>query len=192
MSKRQFSMREYYIKLYENHRPLLSFKGTTFSEWAAWKSESLPRLLSLLGDFPEKVDPSPETEYSLEQDGIIRERVVFDTEEFMSLPAIVLRPKEMKPDGTNPAIVCSHGHGRFGKDPVSGIRRTQGMVDDIEAMNYDYAWQMAKAGFLTIAPDLRNFGERSDGGNPYPGRDICNVNFIIGALGGMYTLTRNI
>ena len=51
---------------------------------------------------------------------------------------------------------------------------------------------MARHGFLTIMPDLRVFGERSDGGDPYPGRDLCNVHFIRGMILGVYTLTLNI
>ena len=58
--------------------------------------------------------------------------------------------------------------------------------------NYNYAEQMARRGFLTISPDLRCFGERSDGSDPYPGRDRCNVHFVRGAVMGIYTLTLNI
>lgn len=190
MSRRQYSISEYFQNLYKNHRPQLSFNGESKADWQAWRQEALPRLLSLLGEFPDAVDAMPEIEYSVEEDGIIRERVALDTEEHMSVPAIVLRPRDMKPDGSNAAIVCSHGHGHFGKDVVAGIRRTQAMVDQINTMNYDYAYRMAKEGFLTIAPDLRNFGERC--GREYPGKDRCNVNFIIGAMGGIYTLTGNI
>jgi len=40
--------------------------------------------------------------------------------------------------------------------------------------------------------DLRVFGERRDGLDPFPGRDPCNVNFIKGGDPGIYTLTLNI
>ena len=110
----------------------------------------------------------------------------------MSVPAVVLRPADMKPDRSNPAIICSHGHGAYGKEPVAGNRSTPELRDNIARHQYDYGWQMAKAGFLTISPDLRVFGERADGGNPYPGRDKCNVHFIRGAILGIWTLTLNI
>ena len=35
-------------------------------------------------------------------------------------------------------------------------------------------------------------GERSDGGDPYPGRDKCNVHFIRGMIASIYTLTLNV
>jgi len=98
----------------------------------------------------------------------------------------------MKTDSKNPAILCSHGHGPWGKDTVAGIRGGSDYIQNIKEHNYNYGEQMAKAGFLTISPDLRVFGERRDGMDPFPGRDACNVNFIKGALLGVYTLTLNI
>ena len=116
---------------------------------------------------------------------------MFDSEEDMSVPCQVLIPKGMRADGTNPAILCSHGHGRFGKDPVAGLVSTPEHQADIDLMNYDYAAQMARAGFLTLTPDLRGFGERRDGDDPL-GRDTCNVNFLKGGIMGLYPLTLNV
>lgn len=192
MSKRNFSMKTYWEEKFKNWKPTLSFNGNSKEDWYDWNKEADRKLLELLGKFPKKVDLNAEVEYKVEEGDLIRERVVFDTEEFMSVPCQILRQKRMKPDKSNPAILCSHGHGRFGKDPVAGIRSSPEHEKDIKVMNYNYAEQMAKAGFLTIAPDLRVFGERSDGNDPFPGRDKCNVNFIKGAILGSYTLTLNI
>ncbi len=148
--------------------------------------------MELLGRWPEPAPLDAEVIVSTEEDGIIRERVVFDVEEHMSVPAVVLRPAEMAENGSNAAIVCSHGHGQFGKEPVAGNRTAPGYVSDIERMNYDYGWQMAKHGYLTISPDLRVFGERSSEGTMVGSRDKCNVHFIRGAILGIYTLTLNI
>ena len=38
----------------------------------------------------------------------------------MSVPCQVLIPKGEQPQGGFPAILCCHGHGKFGKDPVAG------------------------------------------------------------------------
>jgi len=192
MKQRNFSMKYYWEKIAENWEPLLKFKGTTKQEFEEWHSEALKKLEELLGEYPKKVELNAEVQYSVEDGDLIRERVVFDSEEFMSVPCIVLKPKNMKSDKSNPAILCSHGHGKFGKDPVAGMRSNPEMENDIKLMNYNYAEIMAKAGFLTISPDLRVFGERSDGQNPFPGRDKCNVNFIKGAILGILTLTLNI
>ena len=98
----------------------------------------------------------------------------------------------MAANGKNAAIVCAHGHGRYGKDPIAGIRSSAGMVEEIERHNYDYGLQMAKAGYLTLCPDLRGFGERRDGVDPFPGRDACNVNYLRGTMLGRSPLTLNI
>ncbi len=192
MTKRNFSMQTYWEKIMEDWTPLLKFKGKTRKDWEKWYKQAYPKFVELLGTFPEPVKLEAEVESSVIDGDLIRERVVFNSEEFMSVPCQVLRPKSMEADKSNPAILCSHGHGPFGKDAVAGIRSSPGHVANIVEHNYNYAEQMAKAGFLTITPDLRVFGERRDGDNPFPGRDPCNINFIKGAMIGIYTLTLNI
>jgi dienelactone hydrolase len=192
MIKRNFSMLNYWLNKIKDFEPELSFKGSTSREWEEWKRKAYPKFLELLGEFPQKVKLEAEVEYSVEEGDLIRERVVFNSEEFMSVPCQVLRPKDMKADKTNAAIICSHGHGPYGKDSVAGIKSSAAHVSDIKEYNYNYGEQMARAGFLTISPDLRAFGERRDGEDPFPGRDACNVNFLKGAMMGIYTLTLNI
>ena len=189
---RNFSMQVYWERLTEGYEPQLTFKGATHADWETWREKAHPKYLELLGPFPDAVDPEPDVEYAVEDDGLIRERVVLRTEEHMWVPCQVLRPAGMRPDGTNPAILCSHGHGPFGKDPVAGVRSSAEMEDNIRQNNYNYGEQMARAGYLTICPDLRVFGERSDRIEHIVGRDRCNVNFIKGALLGIYPLTLNI
>jgi pimeloyl-ACP methyl ester carboxylesterase len=192
MSNRNFSMQNYWMQRVKNWGPSLSFKGKSRQEWDEWRKAAYPKFLELLGEFPKKVELQAEVEYSVEEGDLIRERVVFNSEEYMSVPCIVLKPKTMKSNHKNAAIICSHGHGPFGKDAVAGIRSSSEHERNIEELNYNYGEQMAKAGYLTISPDLRGFGERRDGADPFPGRDACNVNFIKGSIMGIYTLTLNI
>jgi len=192
MAKRNFSMINYFNKMAEKWVPLLTFQGSTMSEFEDWQAKASEKFFELLGDFPEPVAPEPEIIYSVEEDGIIRERVIFDSEENMSVPCVVLRPTDMPADGQNAAILCSHGHGPYGKEPVAGNKSSAGLRDQIAAHQYNYGEIMARAGYVTLSPDLRVFGERSDGGNPYPGRDRCNVHFLRGAMWGVYTLMLNI
>lgn len=192
MARRQFSMVEYFNKRAQEWAPLLSFRGQTVADWQAWREKAYAKFVELLGEFPKPVELAPDVIYSIREGDLIRERVVFDAEEFMSVPCVVLRPADMRADGKGRAILCSHGHGPFGKEPVAGNRSTPELEENIARHHYNYAEEMARHGFLTISPDLRVFGERSDGGNPYPGRDKCNVHFIRGAIMGIYTLTLNI
>ena len=192
MANRNFSMIEYFNRRSKDWKPALHFDGHTPCDWQTWRERALPKLLELLGEFPRKVDLNAEVVYAVEEDGLIRERVIFDSEDIMSVPCAVLRPTDMPADRRGRAILCSHGHGPFGKEPVAGVCATPELRANIEKHNYNYGEQMARCGFLTLAPDLRNFGERGDGGKPYPNRDICNVNFLRGAILGVYTLTLNI
>lgn len=192
MAKRIFSQMEYWNLKAEGHRPKLSFSMAGHQGWKEWSEEGYQKLLELLGDFPEKVDPDYEIQYSEADGEIVRERVVFNTERYMSIPCILLRPRDMKKDGSNPAILCVHGHGEYGKDAVAGVKSTRDMEGAIREANYNYGEQMARAGFLTLCPDLRGFGERRDSYDPIPGRDSCNVNFIKGALFASYPMTLNI
>ncbi len=192
MKERNFSMNRYWMYRIRNWVPELAFKGKTKEDWEEWRSKAYPKLLELLGEFPEKVDLNAEVLYSVEDNGIIREKVIFDSEEFMSVPCYVLRPKDMKPDGSNPAIVCSHGHGPYGKDAVAGVRGSAGHEQDIREHNHNYAEQMARAGFLTIVPGVRVYGEKTDGPRPFGNSDPCDVNYVKGSILGIYTLTLNI
>jgi len=193
MTQRNFSMQTYWEAITESWKPLLSFEGNTQAQWAAWREEALPKYLELLGGFPQEVPLDAEVVYSVEDGDLIRERVVLQTEEFMSVPCIVLRPKEMQSDGSNAAILCSHGHGPYGKDPVAGVRASAEHEAQIVQHNYNYGEQMARAGFLTLSPDLRAFGERRDmWGYGMPGEAYCNSTFVRGALLGLYPLMLNI
>jgi Abhydrolase family len=192
VAHRNFSMVEYFNRRAADWQPLLSFRGQTKEDWADWRQRALAKYMELLGEFPKPVDLAAEVIYASREDGLIRERVVFDSEEFMSVPCVVLRPADMPADKSGRAIVCSHGHGPFGKEPVSGNATTPELRANIEMHHYNYGQEMARHGYMTIGPDLRVFGERSDGGDPYPGRDKCNVHFVRGALMGIYTLTLNI
>lgn len=192
MSEQSFFLYDMWNEIAKNHKPLLSFRhaGITFEEWHKAAHE---KLLELLGDFPEKVELEPVIEYSENQGEYIRQRVVFNADKYMKIPCYVLIPANRKLGEKLPAIVCSHGHGPFGKDPVAGVEGSGAHTAEIAKMNYNYAEQMAKAGFVTIAPDLRGFGERREYIEATStGRDLCNINFIKGALLGIYPLTLNI
>ena len=192
MANRDFSMVEYFNRIAAKHTPELSFKGKTKQDWQAWRRKAHKKYMELLGEFPKPSPLNAEVVYSIEDSGLIREKVVFDSEEFMSVPCVVLKPADMPSDKTGRAILCSHGHGPFGKEPVAGNASNPQLKANIAQHNYNYGEQMARAGFLTLSPDLRVFGERDDGGNPYPGRDKCNVHFVRGMVMGIWTLTLNI
>ncbi|MFH1613842.1 MAG: alpha/beta hydrolase family protein [Planctomycetota bacterium] len=198
--KRNFSMIEYFNRKAAAIKPRCRFEGKTRQDFERWHGELLGEVKRLLGPMPEAGELNAEVVWEIEEDGLIKRRVIFDSEADMSVPALLFIPKDKK--GKLPAILCNHGHGRFGKDSVMGVRSgfDKRREEEIDSFNYDYGLQMAGHGYITMAIDWRVFGERSDNRDPYgddnreayPGRDKCNVQFIRGALMGRYLLALDI
>ena len=186
-------MVNYFIEREREIKPKFSFRGKTRKDFLIWKKAFKRKLIELLGEWPKPVPLKPRIIEKIEKENYIREKVIFDSERYASIPAYLFIPKGLKKGERRPGLLCCHGHGPYGKDSVAGI--TSGEKDRIENIrfhNYNYAEQFAKKGYLTIAPDWRCFGERSDGGNPYPGTDKCNIHFIRGLIMGINLLTLNI
>ena len=178
-------------KLYRRIKPALSFHAETKEEFEEWKSKLKSKIKELLGEFPKPAPLDPELLSSEDADEFVREKWLIQSEQDCYVPLYLLVPKDG--EKKKPAILCAHGHGPYGKDPVAGVhfndpeRKVQ-----IARNNYNYGEQMAEAGFITIVPDWRSFGERIAYHNPYPGRDICNVHFIQHLILGETLLGANI
>ena len=147
---------------------------------AAWRERCRARLGSLLGPLPAAVPLELETLESTSCDGYRRDRVVFDSEETMSVPAYLLVPEGRRSPG--PAVLAVHGHGP-GKDRVCGLDPTAGPGDD-------YAVALVRRGYVVLAPDLRCFGERQDW-NP-PDHYACDTNLVHAVMAGVAPLTQNL
>ncbi len=193
MANRNFSVIEYFNHRCAEIQPRLHFAGRTQQDWQTWRADLLAELKNLLGELPRPVPLAADVVWQVVEDGIIKQRVVFDCEEHMSVPGLLYIPEARKPDQRLPAILCCHGHGPYGKEAVMGVHYNDpARKQHTAGCNYDYGLQMARAGYVTFAVDWRAFGERRDDGNPYPGRDPCNVHFIRGQLLGLNLLTLNI
>jgi dienelactone hydrolase len=145
-----------------------------------WRDRRRARLEELLGPLPIRVRPDLETLETVHCDGYRREKIVFDTESTMSVPAYLLIPDSRQFPG--PAVLAIHGHGP-GKDLVCGLAET-------EAPNGDYAVQLVRRGYVVLAPDLRCFGERADW-NP-PDHYACDTNLVHAVMAGWRPLTQNL
>ena len=155
-------------------------------DFGCWQHELLAAARATLGRMPDKVPLNAEIQAEWREDGLIKQRVIFDVEQGLSVVAYVFRPENLR--SRLPAILACHGHGPFGKEPVMGNRSTPQLSAEIVNHNYDYGLQMALAGFAVIAIDWRGFGERDDRRKPnfndvdvqHPGtkRDLCNLHYL--------------
>jgi dienelactone hydrolase len=149
---------------------------------SAWVERCHKRLLDLLGPEPEPVPLDFETLESVQCDGYRRDRVVFDSEDTMSVPAYLLVPDDRRDAPPGAAVLACHGHGP-GKSQVVGLEHT-------DMPNADYGLQLARRGYVVLAPDLRCFGERLDW-NP-DDHYACDTNLVHAAMAGWNPLTQNI
>jgi dienelactone hydrolase len=145
-----------------------------------WRERCRTRLGRLLGPSPPRVPLELETTESVACDGYRRDRIVFDTEETMSVPSYLLVPTGRIQPG--PAVLAAHGHGP-GKALVCGLAETP-------APNGDYAVQLVRRGYVVLAPDMRCFGERQDW-NP-PENYACDTNLVHAVMAGESPLAQNL
>lgn len=195
MAARSFSSTDYYDSRCAAIEPLFAFDASNLTEARQWRIRANAKARDLLGEMPESVPLEAETVESVDLGHYVREKVIFDSDAHSSVPAYVLIPKHL--DHPAPALLCLHGHGP-GKDVVAGVtdadhRNTQeNKLLCIQQQNCDYARQFAQRGYVTMAIDMRCFGERADESDWLQGRDKCSVQFLRGCLLGIYALTLNL
>jgi dienelactone hydrolase len=117
-------------------------------------SLSRARLLELLGVTPAAPPPlAPEQMERVDLGDVIREKVTYAVEPGERVPAYVFLPKQA---GRHPAVLCHHQHGgqfEVGMLGPAGLGSTE---------DQHYALELARRGYVTIAPDALAFGERQD------------------------------
>jgi dienelactone hydrolase len=180
-----------------HHTPTNRFKGRTVSDFQQWKKTTYPKVLATLGDSPKKVPLRPELMAEWEHDDLIKQRWLIDVHPYISATFLVARPKDLAKGEKRPAILCCHGHGQFGKEPVMGNDTSSELRTSIANHSYNYGHVMAKKGFVTFAIDWMGFGERNDSQKPNflnvaVGRDWCNLYYLHATMLGTTSIALNV
>lgn len=191
-----FSPQEMFIRMAGEHVPEHAFSKHqgTFSEW---KDAALPDVLRTLGRWPEAVPANPEFQAEWLDRGVRKRRYWIDVGPHASAALQVNLPGDLTGGEKRPALLCWHGHGTHGKDPVMGNAGSDAVKEDIRIYNYDYGHQMAEKGFVTYAIDWIGCGERGDALKPHflstaAGRDWCNLYYLHATMLGMTSLSINL
>lgn len=197
MTTRNLSPQQMFIRMALEHKPSCRFAGRTPAAFTAWKKKVKPLVLATLGRFPERVAPDPELVADWIEDGLHKQRWLIEVQPHLSASCQINRPEGLGKREKRPAILCWHGHGAFGKEPVMGNASSPELAANIKAYNYDYGRQMAQAGFITFAIDWIGAGERNDSRKPHylshnNGRDWCNLYYLHATMLGMTSLSINV
>lgn len=129
--------------------PRFSLRGLPVKELEANRpvyQEQIKNLLRLPA-FPRDFSARIKILERVELPGVYREKITLETEPGLWIPFYLFIPKNQA--GRSPLILVIHGHS-------AGKIETAGLVDSYQQRN---ALELAKADFVTLAPDLRGFGE---------------------------------
>ena len=164
-----FSSIEYYRSIYRDSRAALELaqdKGL-MPEWREKVARSLYGVLGLANSRP--VPLNPKVTFLGQRKGYRIERVVFSSERYADVPALMLIPDGVSAENPAPAVLCLHGNVPGAKEELAGETGLNPLAaEGLALYNDDYARDLAQRGFITFAIDLRDSGERKHW-EPYVG-----------------------
>jgi hypothetical protein len=150
----------YTRKLHDAAPLQLTFRAETRKEAEAWQKKLRPKILELVGGFPDKRSPlASQTLEVREFPAYRREKFVFQSRPGLYVLGYLLTPKAGKPPYA--AIVTLPGHER-GVDDLVGIdEKGQDRTEKV-GYQYDYAIQAVEHGMASVAIEPIAFGCRRD------------------------------
>ena len=153
--------------------------------------------MATLGNTPARVAPNPRLLAEWEHDGLTKQRWLIDAGKHISATFLINYPQGLSADEKRPTLLCWHGHGAFGKEPVMGNVSSPAVQANLDVHNYNYGHQMAMNGFITYAIDWIGGGERNDSNKPNwhtqnVTRDWCNLYYLHATMLGTTSLAINV
>jgi len=167
------------------------FRGTTATAARQWQQSFRKRLSELLGSV------QPPKKWAVKLQSVTRfvdhtrYELSLRSAGVSSVPVYLLIPKEVSSDRPAPGVLCVHGHGKYGNDPVVGRTDLPGVEADIAHANYDYGLQFVRRGYVVVAPCLIPFGRRVDR-SKYGRSDPCSVTFVRMQAYGLLPIASNL
>ena len=159
------------------------FRGTTAEECRAWQEAFRSKLTQLLGEFTPPSKWSVEEESRREFKDHVRHELLLKAPGVPSLPLYLLLPRHGENSAKRAAVLCVHGHGKYGHHPVAGRtdfaagEMSAGVSQAIERANYAYGLEFVRRGYVVVAPCMIPFGRRLDR-ERYGNTDPCAVIFV--------------
>lgn len=197
---RNLSMWQYHLRQIDDLPPVVDPRADVHDDasLSAWQSTFRGQLHERLAPWPDEVslqlevaEPTPADG----DDGFRRHRVHCRVEQHLDLSAWLLVPDDLAAPA--PAVLAVHGHGPdpwlydAGADAVVGPDPGDPEVARaLRAQCAPFGAELARAGFVVLAPDLRGFGARSDG---WPsGHHLCDLELTQHVARGALPLTGHV
>jgi len=138
--------------------PRTRFAAQTPAQVIQWQTRMRKELAGRLGFLDQAVvAPEPVIEQEVDRGSYVRRRVVTRTTPHTRMPMYVLIPKA----GRRPlaCVLALHGHG-YGVKDIVGLWEDGGERLEPDGYHKDFGCELAKHGFLVVAPEISCFGER--------------------------------
>jgi dienelactone hydrolase len=136
-----------------------AFTAKTEAAVRAWQKRARAALARTLGFLDQKRVPlAPKTVERVDRQAHVRHKVILRTTANSLMPTYLLIPKNAP--APMPCVLALHGHG-YGVRDIVGIRQDNTDRDAPEGYHDDFGVQLAKHGFVVIAPEISCFGERT-------------------------------
>lgn len=165
---RSFDPLEHYRALYQNTPRPLAFQPGDLDNFEKWHLDLVEALTEKLGGFPsEKVPLRPEVIEEEETLEWRRLKVVYDSDDGVSVPAHLLLPRSQEAGGSDdgtrprPAVIALHGHG-YGANDLVGLDPEGRPRQGDPGYHKDFALSLVQRGFVVLVPEQAGFGERRD------------------------------
>ena len=147
-------------RVYAQTVPTHDYAAIGQSGFAQWQAELRAKVATLLGGFSApRGNLEPKVLESVQKDGYTQQKVEITSEPGVRLPLYVLTPDSGQ--APYPTVIALHGHGS-GVQEVIGEPRSEQIAEHMRRCNHDYGRQLARQGFLVLAPEQRAFGERRE------------------------------
>lgn len=161
----------------ENLKPALAVptEPNAVRAWRPRARETIGRLLAL--DEATTAQPHVESLGRSRHENIVVHRIAIGPADEQPWEAVVMQPaKSQKPRG---AWLCLHGHMAGGCSSVTGlVVDAPGGRESLEKYEGDYALQLARRGYVTMAFDFPGFGRR--GTEAVPSKQMLSRALMVG------------
>lgn len=138
-------------------KPQYEFKASEAKDWQRRLGSLRTRFRVMLGELQEdRLAPNPVLLESTDCGDYRRDRIELTTFPGLRMPVYLLHPKQ--PIQPSAAVIACHGHG-FGSKEIVGLN-SDGTSRSEPTYQKDFAVELVRNGFVTIAPDLLGFGDR--------------------------------